>query len=68
MQSLSANRVFGIAAKRRLFNQLIGERDQRWWNIEAKCFRGLEIKHKSNLVGCKMGRSLGFSPLRMRPT
>ena len=43
---LSANRDFGIAAKRRLFNQLIGERDQRWWNIEAKCFRGLEIKHK----------------------
>ena len=33
--------------------------------VKAKCLCGLEVDDESNLVGCKTGRSAGFSPLRI---
>ena len=34
-----------------LFNDLVGYCENICWQIEAQCFRGLEIDHKFNLGG-----------------
>ena len=36
--------------------------------VNPNVFAVLRLITKSNLVGCNIGRSAGFSPLRIRPT
>jgi hypothetical protein len=49
--------------ERALFDHLVGAGEQRKWNDETEPLSGFKIE--SHLKS--PGRSLGFSPLRMRP-
>ena len=39
-----------------------------WVSADPKRFRGLEIDHELQLVGCSIGNSTGFAPFRIRAT
>ena len=51
-----------------LFDQLVGGSKQGSRHCETELVGGLVVDANSNLTGCCVGRSLGFSPLRMRST
>jgi hypothetical protein len=46
---------------------LVGRGQQRFRHLDAQRLCGLEVDNNSNLVGRNTGRSMGFSPLRIRP-
>jgi hypothetical protein len=51
-----------------LFDHLVGEGDEFWRHGKAQPLAVLRLITKSNLVGCRTGRSAGFAPLRIFPT
>jgi hypothetical protein len=64
---LSAKKRTYSAAKKSLFDHLVGAVEQRLRNSDPERFGGLEIDRQLELDRAWTGSSLGFSPLRMRP-
>jgi hypothetical protein len=50
-----------------LFDHLIGAAKQRQRESEAERLGGLQVDDELNFVDSWIGRSAGFSPLRIRP-
>ena len=61
-------RFVPIVDIRRLFDHLVGAREQRRRHVRPSAFAVLRLITSSYLVGACTGRSAGFSPLRMRST
>jgi hypothetical protein len=51
-----------------LFDHIIGALLENQWHSDPERLGGLEVDNQLVLVGDCTGRSLGFSPLRMRST
>ena len=58
----------GAGSKLRLFDHLVGEREQLVRNCQAERLGGFEVDDEHVLVRTLNCRSAGFVPLRMRST
>ena len=67
MSALCHKRTFGTAAETALFDHLVGATEKGQWYVETKCLAVFTLIIKLNLVACITGKSLGTSPLRIRP-
>jgi hypothetical protein len=55
-----------LDSRERAFRNLFGGREQRHWHIEADSARRLQVDDEFELGSRIIGRSAGFSPLRIR--